>query len=394
MIERLRPSLLLTCILLTIRELPCTVLEVASTSNPASDTIFLQSHKFGISITNSTNKLDTIMQNTKSGTSVLLSNTESTIKNMQAFQYVNNSKSRRNDNTTEHMDVTQSGKPKLFYKTKSPGKRIRYRRARDKEPPSQSELQPEGYVYDLNRCQYVDDRVLCGYDKNPDEPRKKEVIDLDDLCRSHGDRIECGYVTGPYPDPYNPDPEKDKIAKIVLSNYFSNIARSGGNLDLNDTNDYSEALRMGSGPNSLQNEIVKLRVEISKLVAALPGNTGIPSVSNRVLNTTPYTIPMSTNTDASTKETTKLLPEQYLDLSKILNLRSGTTSKLTLSHLMFGTEVTTPKYVKKESETKCVEKGGRIFCPTGDTIPKPFEKKGEKKCVEKNGKIYCRTILI
>ncbi|XP_063366738.1 uncharacterized protein LOC134655217 [Cydia amplana] len=315
---------------------------------------------------------------------------------MQVFQYaINVSTSRSNDNTTERFDLTQRRNLKLLYKTKPPGKKISYRRAKDKNPPSQSELQPEGYVYDLNHCQYVDDRVLCGYDKNPEEPRKKEIIDLDDICRKHGDRIECGYVTGPYPDPYNPDPEKDKIAKINLANYYNNIARSGGNLHINDTNyDYSEALRMGNGPNSLQDEIVKLRVEISKLVAALPGNTNIHSVTDSAPSTTPYPIPTSTSTAASTTELANLRPEPYLSLSEILKLSSGTTSKLKLSHLMTDTEVTTPKHFEKKSEKKCVEKDGRIYCPTKVTTPMHFEKKSEKKCVEKDGRIYCRTILI
>ncbi|XP_063626772.1 uncharacterized protein LOC134798302 isoform X2 [Cydia splendana] len=373
MTRRLRPSALLTYILLITQKVPCMTLKEASTTKNTSDASSLRTHEIAGRNPEPTNKLNTILQHAKSETPALSNNNltsqsspELAIKNMELFQYaVNATNSRSNGNTTEHLELTQRRNLNLLYKTKPPEKKIRYRRAKDKSPPSQSELQPEGYIYDLNRCQYVDDRVLCGYDKNPEEPRKKEIIDLDDICRKHGDRIECGYVTGPYPDPYNPDPEKDKIAKINLANYYNNIARSGGNLDINDTNyDDSEALRMGNGSNSLLNEIIKLRVEMSKLVAALPRNTNIHSATDGAPNTTPYTIPTSTRTAASTTNPANLSPEPSLSLSEILQLRSGTTSKLKLSHLMTETEVTNPTHFGKKSEKKCVEKDGRIYCRT------------------------------
>ncbi|XP_031765879.1 uncharacterized protein LOC116413078 [Galleria mellonella] len=56
-----------------------------------------------------------------------------------------------------------------------------------------------GYEYDETKCRHVNSRILCGYNKNIGEiKRKDQFIDLGNGCRIHRDRIECGYIIGPF----------------------------------------------------------------------------------------------------------------------------------------------------------------------------------------------------
>ncbi|KAH9642510.1 hypothetical protein HF086_008920 [Spodoptera exigua] len=55
------------------------------------------------------------------------------------------------------------------------------------------------YDFDSNFCKTVDDRVLCGYNKNLGTPQSKnQMFELTENCRIRGGRLECGYEKGPF----------------------------------------------------------------------------------------------------------------------------------------------------------------------------------------------------
>ncbi|XP_063540702.1 uncharacterized protein LOC134749615 [Cydia strobilella] len=61
------------------------------------------------------------------------------------------------------------------------------------------------YDYDVNKCESIDSRKLCGYNKNQKKPDSVPVhvtkMGLD--CRVVEERVECGYEKGP--DTANPE---------------------------------------------------------------------------------------------------------------------------------------------------------------------------------------------
>ncbi|XP_050352470.1 uncharacterized protein LOC126774867 isoform X2 [Nymphalis io] len=66
-----------------------------------------------------------------------------------------------------------------------------------------------GYDYDETLCKTVDDRVICGYNKN--KGNISDVIaDLGNGCRIRGGRLECGYLVGPFDNPRRP-PARDTV---------------------------------------------------------------------------------------------------------------------------------------------------------------------------------------
>lgn len=61
------------------------------------------------------------------------------------------------------------------------------------------------YDFDSSICTYVDDRILCGYNKNKGKVKsKRRIVKLSDGCRLRGKRVECGYEHGPFTNPRRP----------------------------------------------------------------------------------------------------------------------------------------------------------------------------------------------
>ena len=68
------------------------------------------------------------------------------------------------------------------------------------------------YNFDSNFCRVLDDRVLCGYNKNVGQPKSKNsVVKVDGDCRIRGGRVECGYHRGSYSNPRRPPVEGPQI---------------------------------------------------------------------------------------------------------------------------------------------------------------------------------------
>ncbi|XP_072942982.1 uncharacterized protein [Epargyreus clarus] len=74
----------------------------------------------------------------------------------------------------------------------------RFLRTGDKSDDTTKKL-CKGYDYDDTICKSVGDRAICGYNKNLGELEDSTVfIDIGEGCFIRGDRIECGYVSGPF----------------------------------------------------------------------------------------------------------------------------------------------------------------------------------------------------
>lgn len=79
-----------------------------------------------------------------------------------------------------------------------------------------------GYDYDTTKCKYVNNRILCGYDKNLDEQISDDnIIDMGNGCRLRGERIECGYVLKPFinirrPLPHNHESDTEHKEPVVV----------------------------------------------------------------------------------------------------------------------------------------------------------------------------------
>lgn len=64
-----------------------------------------------------------------------------------------------------------------------------------------------GNAYEFNDriCKIIDDRMLCGYNKNVGVPRSKDtVVHQRGECRTKDGRIECGYEGRPIINPRRP----------------------------------------------------------------------------------------------------------------------------------------------------------------------------------------------
>ncbi|KAJ2948439.1 hypothetical protein O0L34_g7683 [Tuta absoluta] len=70
-------------------------------------------------------------------------------------------------------------------------------------PPPETDGKPRKrccpYDFDSSRCKVVDDRVLCGFNRNGAWPQSSDIIrELSDGCRLRNGRLECGYHEEPY----------------------------------------------------------------------------------------------------------------------------------------------------------------------------------------------------
>ncbi|CAH0590211.1 unnamed protein product [Chrysodeixis includens] len=63
----------------------------------------------------------------------------------------------------------------------------------------------KAYEFNENICKIIDDRMLCGYNKNVGVPRSRDtVIKQEGECRTKNGRVECGYEGRPLINPRRP----------------------------------------------------------------------------------------------------------------------------------------------------------------------------------------------
>ncbi|RVE43752.1 hypothetical protein evm_011601 [Chilo suppressalis] len=89
------------------------------------------------------------------------------------------------------------------------------RRRNANDQPETSTQPCNGYDFDEMKCKIVNNRILCGYNKNKGEiKRNDEFVNIGKDCHMRNDRIECGYVSKPIDGgKLNIDKTKDKITQ-------------------------------------------------------------------------------------------------------------------------------------------------------------------------------------
>lgn len=71
-----------------------------------------------------------------------------------------------------------------------------------------------GYDFNETNCKTINDRIVCGYNKNIGEV-KEEITDLGNGCRIRNDRLECGYLMGPFDIPRRPPANTDGSNNLI-----------------------------------------------------------------------------------------------------------------------------------------------------------------------------------
>ncbi|XP_073953835.1 uncharacterized protein [Choristoneura fumiferana] len=250
----------------------------------------------------STSTSTTTAEETTAFISELNIETESTPKNATlAF----------NHNTTT--DTTPTTKKVMLYELLTVDKLKLYGRAREESTTENVILNFMGYNFDDTICRIVDDRVLCGYNSNPQPAQPVQAVEVGNGCRLRGDRIECGYVNPPFDGMRRP------------------VVRPEGNRNLQE--------KLSDKQLSESSE------EIPELTPSY--STTEPTTTTTKLTTT------------TTKLTSKVTPTfKVITTSKAISTNpSTTTSPSTTTVTTTTTERTTVKI-----REHCVEKDDRIVC--------------------------------
>lgn len=104
-------------------------------------------------------------------------------------------------------------KPRTTTKNRSrPGQPNDNAKEPDEPLPSVPEQGPQinrrqccPYDFDSRICKVIDDRLLCGFNKNLGSPKSNfKAETLYGGCRLRGGRLECGYEHGPFTNPRRP----------------------------------------------------------------------------------------------------------------------------------------------------------------------------------------------
>ncbi|CAH2089601.1 unnamed protein product [Euphydryas editha] len=186
-----------------------------------------------------------------------------------------------------------------------------------------------GYDYNETLCKTVDDRVVCGYNKNIGNISDK-IVNIGNKCRIRDDRLECGYIEGPFKFPRRP-PANDEVFEK------DNIT-----------------LHLRYRPTRTTNILTKLNVTRKQ--------------NNYYANiTTPKQTQNLKFTSNNTKKTSILIRKSSPTTSSILKTSLlNYSSFFTASRTNFTSSIR-PKILRRQFEVKkpkryCVDKRDSIFC--------------------------------
>lgn len=71
-----------------------------------------------------------------------------------------------------------------------------------------------GYDFDALICKMINNRILCGYNKNLGQiENNQEIVDVGNGCRMRGDRMECGYENAPFNGIRRPEVQEKETAR-------------------------------------------------------------------------------------------------------------------------------------------------------------------------------------
>ncbi|CAG4947351.1 unnamed protein product [Colias eurytheme] len=119
----------------------------------------------------------------------------------------------------------------------------------------------QGYDYDLTQCRYINDRKICGYNKNKGEPEIEEIKDMGNGCRIRNNRLECGYLAGPFNPPRRPPANDDIPDKTDFPKLRSSPPKTSKK-ELNDNKKTTTIRKAPDGnPTAVKNPIALENVD-------------------------------------------------------------------------------------------------------------------------------------
>lgn len=256
------------------------------------------------------------------------------------------------------------------------------------------------YGFDATTCKIVNDRILCGYDKNIGEPQdynvdniQKENIDPD--CIIKWDRIECGYGNPPFTGIRRPSPLR------ANSNYYTPQIR-------NKRNDTLETLTKIDTA-----AMTETTTETTEFTTEIITTTSIPSLEissettlaasqrndNEVFTTssididayTPSSTPSSTTNSITSNntstETTLAALRRDDNKNTIGNSINNDASSNTQSSTHSSTHIST--HISTSNSTSRIDIDTYIPSRKAGSTEETTESSGTMKCVEKDDRIVC-----
>lgn len=254
------------------------------------------------------------------------------------------------------------------------------------------------YEYNGKICKYINNRLLCGYNKNKGQLKNDEFVDMGNGCRMHHERIECGYEKGPFNNPRRPpaqdgtpnkdetlSPDKKYIPKLrsdqainferVLPNASTPTSiepNSGSSAKIETTSETSKLLRSIEVTKASSTEIVtaSTRVTTDPTPELVTATTLTTTVSTTELLKSSSSTKMSTESTPSSlvTSTIQVISDSTAPEIPIIVENSSPSAKVARSILSSIAETSTEKSdttgatVKRKPKRWCVEKGDRIVC--------------------------------
>lgn len=255
------------------------------------------------------------------------------------------------------------------------------------------------YDYNGKLCKIINNRLLCGYNKNKGEI-KDAVVDVGNGCRMRNERMECGYETGPWnkslrrPPARDNTPNKDETLPSVPDDILTpklrtekqNSSREIISVNTNKivtntqvtTDSTSEPVTTTEGTTESSSELVttteaktystpELMTTTQKTTKYIPEitttqqHTTYNSTSTPELESTTATKTTNTTTDLATS--TIKVSSHSTTMTKLENSSQAKFSRILRRNIAEVGKPTTPSAsADKTPKRYCVEKGDRIVC--------------------------------
>lgn len=203
-----------------------------------------------------------------------------------------------------------------------------------------------GYDFDETKCRNLNNVIVCGYNKNiGDFNDEKHITEMANGCRARGDRVECGYVIGPFKNPRRPpvnDIDSNDADKSQITNVQRRQTSTRTQKLVNGINKQDSTTRLHSD-NILRiayKHRVKKQVNTTPAVASLTWNGTLLRVSDLLRNLNAF------------RNIVNVSAEKLLELTETTTLK--TVEELTSKSPVYSLSVN-PK-------RSCVEKDDRIVC--------------------------------
>ncbi|XP_069361635.1 uncharacterized protein [Maniola hyperantus] len=205
---------------------------------------------------------------------------------------------RSRKTTSKHV-----GKPKIYVRMFNNSRKIPVDTVANNKKPCL------GYDFDGTLCKTVEDRVVCGYNKNVGNITNK-IIDFGNGCRIRGDRLECGYWQGPFTNPRRPpardgnnEDSVDKLLSQVTKIYQTDTTNKSISITKESTTKENSVSLSTSNTVNIASSIVssqakQVKFSVATMLSTERSETSTSIITIKSITSTPS---MTTTTSTSTK---------------------------------------------------------------------------------------------